>query len=81
MMKGQTMLPINGAVETPVGRLAFEGGYPSQETVEKLYDRLDFQRAVQAYLWAIPLVSFAQWHEVHDRDGLDERCRLIVKQG
>lgn len=65
-MESQTMLPINGTVETPVGRLAFEGGYPSQETVEQLYDRLDFQRAVQAYLWAIPLVSFAQWHEVHE---------------
>ena len=61
------MLPLNGTVETPVGRLAFEGGYPSQETVERIYDRLDFQRAVQAYLWAIALVSFAQSHEVHEK--------------
>lgn len=65
-MKDQMTLPLNGTIETPVGRLAFEGGYPSRETIEGLYDSLDFQRAVQAYLWAIPLVSFAQWHEVHE---------------
>jgi hypothetical protein len=66
-MESRTTLPINGAIETQVGRLGFEGGYPSRETVEKLYDELDFQRAVQAYLWAMPLVSFAQWHEVHEK--------------
>jgi len=27
---------------------------------------MDFQRACQAYLWAIPLVSFAQWQYAHD---------------
>ena len=38
-------------VQTRIGKLSFEGGYPSQETVAKLYDEMDFQRAVQAYLW------------------------------
>ena len=27
---------------------------------------MDFQRAVQAYLWAIPLTGFAQWQEEHE---------------
>jgi hypothetical protein len=31
--------------------------YPTDETVQKLYDERDFQRAVQLYLWASPLVS------------------------
>jgi len=39
----------------------FANGYPTKETVEKLYDERDFQRACQAYLWAIPAVSFAEW--------------------
>ena len=41
-------------------------GYPTKETVEKLYDERDFQRACLAYLWAMPIVSMAQWrHECH----------------
>ena len=27
-----------------IGKLTFESGYPSQETVDKLYDEKDFQR-------------------------------------
>src|SRR5262249_21144067 len=36
-------------------------GYPTKETVEKLYDERDFQRTCQVYLWAVPAVAFAQW--------------------
>jgi hypothetical protein len=53
-------------IQTRIGKLSFEGGYPSQGTVEKLYEEMDFQRAVQAYLWAIPLIGFAQWQEEHE---------------
>ena len=34
--------------DTRIGELVFEKGYPTQETVAKLYDELDFQRATQA---------------------------------
>ena len=52
-------------IDTRIGKLQFThdfaNGYPTRDTVEKLYDERDFQRACQAYLWAIPAVSFAQW--------------------
>lgn len=35
----------------------FVHGYPTQETTASLYDELDYQRGVQAYLWATPLVN------------------------
>jgi hypothetical protein len=60
-------LPTTGTIDSGIGPLAFEGGYPTQESVTRLFDELDFQRAVQAYLWAIPLVSFAQWQEAHEQ--------------
>ena len=44
-------------VETRLGTLRFFDGFPDKATVEKLYDNLDFQRAVQAYLLALPPVS------------------------
>jgi len=46
-------------VETRLGTLNFFDGFPDKASVEKLYDNLDFQRAVQAYLLALPPVSQA----------------------
>jgi hypothetical protein len=45
-------------VKTRIGTLNFESGYPTEETTRKLFDEMDYQRAVQAYLWAYPAVSF-----------------------
>jgi hypothetical protein len=47
-------------VDTPIGKLDFELGVPTKETVAKLYDAMDFQRASQLYLWALPVVGFEQ---------------------
>lgn len=52
-------------VDTRIGKLTFESGYPSQETLTKLYDEMDFQRACQAYLWGIPAVGLAEWRLAH----------------
>ena len=56
-------------VDTRIGKLefthSFADGYPTDATVEKLFDEMDFQRAVQAYIWAIPFVSMAQWQYAH----------------
>ena len=50
---------------TRIGKLEFThdfaNGYPTDETVEKLYDERDFQRACQAYIWSLPAVSFTAW--------------------
>jgi hypothetical protein len=35
----------------------FSNGYPSKEASAALYDEMDYQRAVQAYIWATPLVN------------------------
>jgi hypothetical protein len=52
-------------IKTRIGDLSFTedfaNGYPTDATVKKLFDEMDFQRAVQAYGWSIPIVSMAQW--------------------
>ncbi|WP_145433121.1 DUF1254 domain-containing protein [Lacipirellula limnantheis] len=57
-------------LDTRIGKLSFTqdfaNGYPTDETVELLYDEIDFQRACQAYLWSIPIVSFAEWQKAHE---------------
>ncbi len=44
-------------VETRLGTLRFDSGVPDQATADKLYENLDFQRAVQAYLLGLPPVN------------------------
>lgn len=44
-------------VETRLGTLKFFDGFPDEASVDKLYDNLDFQRAVQAYLLGLAPVS------------------------
>lgn len=45
------------SVDTRLGTLRFQGGVPDQASTDKIYDNLDFQRAVQAYLLALPAVN------------------------
>lgn len=58
-------------LDTRIGKLefthAFIDGYPTDATASKLFDEMDFQRAVQAYIWSIPVVSMAQWRYAHEQ--------------
>lgn len=66
-MKMTTQIPAGIAspdkVETRLGTLEFFDGFPDDAAVEKLYDNLDFQRAVQAYLLALAAVNMAGLRE------------------
>lgn len=53
---------------TFTGRLAevhYDAELPRRQDVPIVFDELDFQLACQAYLCALPLVSYAQWKSVH----------------
>jgi hypothetical protein len=50
---------LSDKIETRFGTLNFFNGFPDKASADKLFDNLDFQRAVQAYLLAIPAVSQA----------------------
>ena len=67
-------------IETRIGTLEFThdfaNGFPTDATVHKLYDERDFQRACQAYLWALPAVSFTAWQR--GINGLGARNGQIV---
>jgi hypothetical protein len=63
----QAANPFEGDVTlvTRIGELSFESGYPTDETVQKLYDEMDFQRATQAYIWGVPAVGLNEWRRAH----------------
>jgi hypothetical protein len=68
-------LPTTGTVDSRLGKLELVNGFPTEATVKKLYDDLDFQRACQAYLWALPYMSMAEMQreqrETFGADNLD----------
>lgn len=45
--------------------IEMDGDLPARRAVAKIFDELDFQFACQAYLWSLPLVSYAQWKSQH----------------
>jgi hypothetical protein len=57
-MKMTTEIPADittpDEVETRLGTLKFNDGFPDEATVQKVYDNLDFQRGVSVFLDAMP---------------------------
>ena len=49
-------------VETRMGSLEYKAGYPTKDTVKRLYDEMDYQRAVLAHQISDNLVSFYSMH-------------------
>ena len=66
------------SVKTRIGTLNFEQGYPTAETAQKLYDEMDFQRAVQAFLWSFPAVSFESIRIGNKRATRDENRQHVL---
>lgn len=48
---------IPDRVQTRIGTLKFFDGLPDEETIEKVYDQLDFARGIGAFLIGIPATS------------------------
>jgi hypothetical protein len=49
-------------IDTRIGKIELRDGYSSRASAEKLFDEMDFQRATQAFIWALPAVGFHSLH-------------------
>jgi hypothetical protein len=66
-------------VQTRLGTLAFFDGFPDDATVDTLYDNLDFQRGVQAFLTALPAASIRATRAAARRFGPENQTVLIFE--
>src|ERR1700690_362256 len=64
-------------VETSIGTLNLNYGYPDDATTQKVYDNLDASRALQAYLLAIPIVNQAGMRDSLRQFGPDNQTDVI----
>jgi hypothetical protein len=64
---------FEGKVNTRIGKLEFSNQYPSKKSLETLLDNMDFHGATQAYLWGLPIASFANLQYFLQQDfGFDQ---------
>lgn len=67
-------------IDTRIGKLDFEMGMPTSETAARLYDEMDFQRAVQCYLWGLPTVGMEELKQSLQREtGVQNRDMAIFE--
>jgi hypothetical protein len=50
-------------ISTNVGEITLVGTYLTDESIKRLADVQDYQRATEVYQWAFPFVEFNQWKE------------------
>lgn len=78
VLSGATAFAEN--IDSRFGELEFQAGYPTSEAIEKLYDQLDYQRAVQAYLWALPMASYGAMADAHRALGADSHTVIVADE-
>jgi hypothetical protein len=68
-------------IDTRIGKLDFELGMPTSETAARLYEEMDFQRAVQCYLWGLPTVGMEELKQSVQRDTGLQNGDLAIFEG
>jgi hypothetical protein len=86
-LDGPTSIPTITAPAPPpaivesrfLGALSFRDGYPTEETIRRLYDELDFQRGTQVVLRNTPALSMYNLRLALARDlGVDASNKLAI---
>jgi hypothetical protein len=65
IVAAQDKKPGVPAIDTRIGKIDLVHGYPTEASLRKLIDEMDFQRACQIHLWALPAVGFHGLHQAH----------------
>ena len=80
-MKMTTEIPANvvtpDTMETRIGTLNFVDGVPTKETAQKVWDQLDFSRAVEAMIMTTPAASLQGFRKGIQKWGPDNETMII----
>ena len=71
---------IPDKVETRIGTLSFKDGFPDDATVRKVYDNLDFERGMQAFLTAMPAASLYAMREGLKSVGVNNNTVIVFDE-
>jgi len=81
-MKMTTEIPesiiIPDKIKTRIGTLEFFDGFPTDATVKKAYDYLDFQRGVDVFLDEMRAASMVALREGHRELGITKSSQIVI---
>jgi hypothetical protein len=66
-------------LETRIGKIEFENDYVTEETAVKLREELQFQAAVQTYLWSFPIANIMSLRDGHRAVGINNTAIPIFE--
>lgn len=79
-MKYSTEIPANvsgpDSVETRLGTLEYVNGVPTEATAQKVWDHMDFSRAVEAMIMTVPAASLQGFHKGIQKWGPDNETMI-----
>jgi len=79
-MKYSTEIPANvvtpDRMETRLGTLKFVDGFPTEQTAQKVWDHLDFSRAVEAMIMTTPAASLQGFRKGIQKWGPDNETMI-----
>lgn len=73
-------IQIEDQIDSRIGTLEFEDGYPTAETGELIYDQLDFQRAVESVILTTPGASLTGFRKGIRELGPDNEAAIIWEE-
>ena len=80
-MKYTTEIPANvitpDKMETSIGTLEFNDGFPTDETAQKVWDNLDLIRAVECMIMTTPAASLVGFRQGIREFGPDNETMII----
>ena len=74
-------IAVPDETDTRLGKLTFVDGAPSDDTVEKVYDNLDFTRALDAYMNGYQLASLKAMHNGLIAAGVEDNGGVLIFSG
>jgi hypothetical protein len=78
----QKLMPISGEVKTYFGEYELDHSFPTDDTADKIYDLMDYQRASQLYLWSLPIVATTRIrHSLKDNvEGYEDNRFVTIRR-
>ena len=84
-MKMTTEIPANvitpDRTETRLGTLEFIDGFPTEETAQKVWDHMDFSRAVEVMIMTTPAASLQGFRKGIQKWGPDNETMISGRGG
>lgn len=68
-------------LESSFAAIEMKNSLPTPNSINAIFNEMDYHQATQLYLWAIPLVTFAKWQRVHEGEFSATSGDLVTYKG